>query len=484
MVRQPSGKGQPRRAAQPPLSPHDALIIRRLVVGQDVNRELASVSTKLQPLVEYLASLAMKARQRALDACLAGRPDYEAWVRALAATDPDGPPVSNEPDQDRDEPPFSLDLTNSRTFFAEKYTVVWLINGLFVKDEPGVAGGPMKMLKTSILTDKVISLGTASPFLGKFAVPEPRRVALVSGESGRRTIQATANDILLARGLTVQDLGNVFWSFALPQLAKDEYLDVIRRTINQHKLEYIAFDPLYMMLMAREAGVDVSNMFDMGPLLDKIARACLEEGCTPDIAHHFPKRRDDPFAPPELPDLAYAGVGQYVRQWLLLAPRERFDPETGLFKLHLIYGGSAGHCGQYALDIERGKLDADADRRCWRVTVSGASEARTAQWNRQKTERQRQAEERKRDKEAEEDREDTKLVADLVKALKKAPGRQMTRREVREVVGVGDVRAGRILARAEQKGVVYRVESLTRTGKSRSPQVFLYRLSDNPEGVV
>jgi hypothetical protein len=92
-------------------------------------------------------------------------------------------------------------------------------------------------------------------------------------------------------------------------------------------------DPLYMSLLAGNVQVDAKNMYEMGPILDTVARTCLDEGCTPIVAHHFVKKREDPYGPAVLEDLAFSGVGQFVRQWMLLARRERYDPETGVHKL-------------------------------------------------------------------------------------------------------------------------------------------------------
>jgi hypothetical protein len=65
----------------------------------------------------------------------------------------------------------------------------WLIKNVLVRDQPALLGGPKKSLKTSIMLDAAISLGTGKPFLGKFEIPERVRVAVLSGESGQSTIR-------------------------------------------------------------------------------------------------------------------------------------------------------------------------------------------------------------------------------------------------------------------------------------------------------
>ena len=61
--------------------------------------------------------------------------------------------------------------------------------------------------------------------------------------------------------------------------------------------------------------------------------------------------------PAELGDLAFAGFGEFARQWLLLA---RSGPSTsrgrGKHQLWVTTGGWAGFNGTYAVDIDEGVM--------------------------------------------------------------------------------------------------------------------------------
>jgi replicative DNA helicase len=382
-------------------------------------------------------------------------------------------PIQDEPNHG--PRPFSLDLIDSKTFFSETYHDAWLINGVIIEGEPGVIGGPSKSLKTSILVDAVISLGTRTPFLSKFVVPEAVRCALLSGESGKRTIQSIARQVCLNRGIEGVP-PNVFWGFKVPQLTDDEHLAVLRKTIEDNGLKFVAVDPFYLTVLAGKAGIDTKDMFQMGPMLSEVSQACIEAGCTPLLAHHFVKKRDDPFGPPELGDLAFSGIGQFVRQWMLVAPRERFDAEVGLFRLHFGYGGSAGHCGEYALDIEVGTLSADSDRRTWKVAIATPAQHRTAKQEQRQAEQEKKTIEREQANTAAKDARERQAMGEALAVFANEPGHRLSANRLCTATGWGAPKARRILFLLSEEKHVRDVEYQITTGNGATKTVFGYEL--------
>lgn len=75
----------------------------------------------------------------------------------------------------------------------------------------------------------------------------------------------------------------------------------------------------------------------------------------------------------DLDALAYVGVAEFARQWLLLTPRPKHKPEKGDHKLALSVGGNAGHSAAFDLDIYEGPLNKNGADRTWDVHFESES---------------------------------------------------------------------------------------------------------------
>jgi replicative DNA helicase len=274
---------------------------------------------------------------------------------------------------------FKDDLIDAHTFALTDYRQDWIITKILAKGQPAIVGGPKKALKTCLMIDLAVSCATGTPFLGKFKVARPVRTAILSGESGEFTIKETAIRICRARGLELADIGDqLLFGFKLPKLVSVGDMAALQEILKRRQIELLIIDPLYLSLLAGQGkdGLRAENLYDMGPLLLGIAQACLSVGCTPVLVHHTRKGTTAATEPLDLDDLAYAGVAEFARQWILVSRRKRYDPDHGLHELWLSVGGSAGHGGLWSMSINEGLIDDFFAGRKWDVEVTTSGEAR------------------------------------------------------------------------------------------------------------
>ena len=252
-----------------------------------------------------------------------------------------------------------------------QFQLEYIIEGVLVKGQPGVIAGPKKSLKTNISIDLALSLGCGGHFLGRYRVARPVRVGVMSGESGAATIQETARRVCRSKGLMLRNLNNVFWSFQVPQLDNKVHIQALRNFIEQESLEVLILDPTYLMMMG--IGDNAGNLFIVGRFLKALGDVAEETGCTPILCHHLRKGIGEPYEPAELENIAWAGFQEFVRQWILLNRRVKYNPEQGgHHELWMSVGGSAGHSGLWGVNIDEGSRDDPGGRR-WDVDISAAT---------------------------------------------------------------------------------------------------------------
>jgi hypothetical protein len=105
--------------------------------------------------------------------------------------------------------------------------------------------GPKKSLKTNISLDLAFSLATGGRFLGYFNVPERRRMAVMSGESGTATIKETAQRVCYAAGQLLEHTDIIF-SDNLPRFGDVRNLDAFQRFLQRDAIEVAIIAPAYL----------------------------------------------------------------------------------------------------------------------------------------------------------------------------------------------------------------------------------------------
>jgi hypothetical protein len=122
---------------------------------------------------------------------------------------------------------------------------------------------------------------------------------------------------------------------------------------------------------------DASNLYQMGPLLKEIAKVCLDAGATPLLVHHCKMGSGMQKKKPDLSDLAFAGIQEFVRQWLLIGRRNQYVPGSGHHDLWLAVGGSAGQSGEWPFTVREGRLNKDFTGRYWKTSFPSPEELAT-----------------------------------------------------------------------------------------------------------
>ena len=322
---------------------------------------------------------------------------------------------------------------------AGDYSNDYLIEGVLVAGQPGILAGAFKTLKTSVSIDMGISLSIGGHFLGYFNVNRACRVKIMTGESGLGTIQETARRIAHVSRHRLSDLSNLIWSPDLPRFGDLLHENALRKDLEDDAIEVLIVDPAYLCMPSKDAG----NLMAQGELLRGMNEVCQSVGVTLIVDHHTSRgaTRTRNLEPPELDDIAWAGFAEWARQWLLLGRREPFEPDSGLHKLWLNVGGSAGHSSLWALDVNEGVYDPESPR-TWDVTISSARHER---------QEQRQQQERERC-----ERERQKTEADkrkLWQAMQRFPDGE-TKNFLRELVGISGTRCTQALDLLVREGRV------------------------------
>ncbi|WP_372717243.1 AAA family ATPase [Novipirellula sp.] len=254
-----------------------------------------------------------------------------------------------------------------------KINTTFLVNEVLVAGQHAVIAGASKSMKTSVAIDLALSLGKAERFLRKFWVPQAKRVLFLSAESGESTIQETARRVAESKGFSLCECVNVSWGFWVPKARNSEQLRILEYQIEQSGAEVVVIDPLYQVL----DGEDMTNLSMNGAQLQEVVQHCKRWNATAVLVDHVKRSSSNAntLQPLELNDVSGAGKAEFFRQWLLIGRRERFNPDHPLHRLWLTVGGSAGHCGLYALDIDETRDDATGTRQ-WALAIEQGSEVR------------------------------------------------------------------------------------------------------------
>jgi hypothetical protein len=278
-------------------------------------------------------------------------------------------------------------------------------------------------------------------------------VLFLSAESGEGTIQETARRICDSKGIRLADVSNVAWGFWVPRARNAEQLQVLDHQISQSKAEVVVIDPLYQVL----SGEDMSNLSMNGEQLQAIVQRCRQHNGTMILIDHAKRSSGNAnnFQPLELSDITGAGKAEFFRQWMLIGRREPFNPDIPLHRLWLTVGGSAGHCGLFAVDIDETRETPISDRQ-WFVNVTKGSAARAEDFEEWAAKRMQ--------------RKEAEAAAKLAKNIQKirdaftSRDESWTKRKIRDHAGLSSTTDGPAIAKLIQLGELEETATKTASG--------------------
>jgi AAA domain len=268
-----------------------------------------------------------------------------------------------------------IQAMDSAAFQQHGQKLDWLVEGVLVRGQAGVLGGPTKCLKTSIAVDLAISLASRIPFLNAFSIRRKRKVAFFAKEAGHSFLADVARRVSTAKGVDLAQC-SIDWSHSQPVLDHPEHLRELTGFLRKNKTEVVIIDPLYLYLLSVGQSVSASNIYEIGPVYHRAAEACLSAGATPIFVHpttkHANSRAGYSGTPIGLGDLAFVGIGESVLQWMLLTRRKYHQIGTGRHELLISFGGNLGQAGSKILVIDEGVVGKNFLGRGWAVEALDA----------------------------------------------------------------------------------------------------------------
>jgi len=250
--------------------------------------------------------------------------------------------------------------------------VQWLVENVFSCDQPTVFGAKQKSLKTTLLSDLAVSLASGFPWLGRFDIPQKRRVLFITGESSEAAAIRKVRRAAESRNLRREDFTDSLRIEAMnfPELPRVSDCDAVRAAVERHGIEVVLLDPLYMGL----PGITTSNLMEVGPALRFFMESCRPANLI--VAHHVKKTASFDDAP-NLEDLSQAGIAEFAGNYWLMG---RLSEYTG-DGLHTLAVRAGGRDEQFHL------LKLEFDERAWTARFTSLMDHREDVKARRETER-------------------------------------------------------------------------------------------------
>lgn len=236
---------------------------------------------------------------------------------------------------------------------AEDRTFHWDVVGMLAQRTYGVDAGELKTLKSYFGLARAVGLAAGVPVLGRWKVPERRRVLLYVAEGGRIPFTNRLERMAEAYELDPADLED--WLAVVDDVAPLNTA-LFRDHLTGHLLDFapalVHLDPQYPF---HPDDISPGQYTEVGKMLTATHRLCAEHDANFWVTTHM-NQTGTGF---DLKRISGAGHGEWGDSWALLKHRSPPDVDAGRFRLGLALGSRQWGGSTWDIDFNIGRFDAD-----------------------------------------------------------------------------------------------------------------------------
>lgn len=275
-------------------------------------------------------------------AWLAERDPLAGVEMRVSSSPPDGAPVAVEEVRFR---PYSV-----AELLAEDRSYEWDVVGMLTRGTYGVDAGELKTLKSYFGLARDVALAAGVPVLGRWPVPERRRVLVFVAEGGRKAYTNRLERMAAAYGIAPSSLDG--WLVVIDDVApfsSPEFRDGMTSNLRNFAPGLVHLDPQYPF---EPPEVDTHRYGQVGKMLTATHRLVAEHGATFWVTTHM-NQTGNGF---DLKRISGAGHGEWADSWVLLRHRAQADVDAGRFRLGLALGSRQWGGTDWNLDLNIGRF--------------------------------------------------------------------------------------------------------------------------------
>lgn len=162
----------------------------------------------------------------------------------------------------------------------------WLVRDLFTAGSSGWVGAEPKVGKSWTVLELVYALSTATPFLGRFEVPRPRRVIYIQEEDSVQRVLRRFKKILRGTpGRVPPEDEYLRWSVRVGfKLDNPQWIVNLRAELEYYPADVVVLDVFNRLHLRNE-----NDQAEMTALLDVLVEMTRVYGCAFIVVHHNKK---------------------------------------------------------------------------------------------------------------------------------------------------------------------------------------------------